>query len=426
MGWFRHLYVQVLLAIVAGVLLGIYWPETGTQLKPLSDGFIRLVRMLVAPVIFLTVVIGIASMEDTNRLGAVGLKALLYFEAVTTLALVIGLLVVNVVQPGTGLHINPAQLDVAGLQAYTTGARPESVSDFILNIIPLTFFAAFAQGEILQVLFVALLFGVALSHFKASNSLQGSPLLHLLEAVSKVFMKMIHYIMQLAPLAAFAAMGYTIGKFGIAAMQHMLGLMACLYLTCGVFVFGVLALIARLSGLNFFKLLRYLREEFLIVLSTSSSEAVLPRMLEKMEALGCKKSIVGIVLPAGYSFNLDGTCIYLTLAAVFLAQATDTALTLWQQLGLLGILLVTSKGAAAVTGGGFITLAATLAATGAVPVESMVLLLGIDRFMSEARALTNLAGNAVATWVVARWEGGVNMEQAEAVLNVQPTLQAGS
>jgi aerobic C4-dicarboxylate transport protein len=400
-GLLRLLYVQVLIAIVIGVLIGHYMPELGVSLKPLGDAFIRLIKMLIAPIVFCTVVLGIAGMDNLRHVGRVGLYALGYFEIVTTIALLLGLVVVNVLAPGTGMHVDPATLDPARIASFATQAEKQSLTDFLLNIIPTTIFDAFAKGEILQVLLVALLCGFAL---QACGS-RVATLRSGIEGFSSVLFKVVGYITRLAPIGAFGAMAFTIGSQGLAALAPLAKLMLCFYGTCLLFVFGVLGLIARLHGFSIVRLVRDLREELLIVLGTSSSESVLPRLMDKLEAMGCQRSVVGLVVPSGYSFNLDGTCIYLTMAAVFLAQATDTSMTIGQQLLMLGVLLLTSKGAAGVTGSGFIVLAGTLAAVDGPPLASLALILGIDRFMSEARALTNLVGNALATLVVSRWTG---------------------
>jgi aerobic C4-dicarboxylate transport protein len=402
--WYRHLYVQVLIAIAFGVLLGHFYPETGAAMKPLGDAFIKLIKMLIAPIIFFTVVHGIASMEDMKKVGRVGIKALVYFEVMTTLALIIGLIVVNVWQPGAGMNVDPATLDTKGIAAYTAKAQEQSTVEFFLHIIPTTVTGAFAEGEILQVLFFAILFAFAL-HFLGER---GKPLLHLIDQTAHVFFGIVGIVMKVAPIGAFGAMAFTIGRYGVGTLLSLGSLMLGFYATCLIFIFLVLGTVCRLCGFSILKFIRYIKEELLIVLGTSSSESVLPRMIAKMENLGADKSVVGLVIPTGYSFNLDGTCIYLTMAAVFLAQATNTELSMAQQLGLIGILLVTSKGAAGVTGSGFIVLAATLASLGTVPVASIALILGVDRFMSEARALTNLIGNGVATVVVAKWEGALN------------------
>ena len=397
----RSLYVQVLLAIVVGILIGHFAPAFGVQLKPLGDGFIRLIKMVITPVIFCTVVLGIAGMEDLKSVGRTGLLALGYFEAVTTAALVIGLTVINVLKPGVGMHVDVAMLDASRVGQYAQSAQHQGVVDFLLGIIPTTMFDAFARGDVVQVLFVALLFGFAL-HVAAARALV---LREAVEGLSQVVFRIVGFIMRLAPLGALGAMAFTIGSQGIAALAPLAGLMVCFYLTCLGFVLGVLGVVARLHGFRITGLIAYIKDELLIVLGTSSSESVLPRLMGKLEALGCRKSVVGLVVPAGYSFNLDGTCIYLTMAAVFLAQATDTPMSLGQQILMLLVLLLTSKGAAGVTGSGFIVLAGTLGAVHGPPVAALALILGIDRFMSEARALTNLVGNAVATLVVARWTG---------------------
>jgi aerobic C4-dicarboxylate transport protein len=406
------LYGQVLLGIVAGVLLGYFEPEFGTALKPLGDAFIKLIKMLIGPIIFTTVVSGIGGMGNLRSVGRVGFKALVYFEIVTTLALVIGLVVANVFQPGAGVHATASSLDASAVAGYTRAAEGLSTVDWLLNLIPATFVGAFVGGDILQVLVIALLFGFAL----AALGDKGRPIVDLLHEAAKVFFVMVNHISRIAPLAAFGAMAFTIGKYGLGSLASLAGLMACVYLTCALFIVVVLGGIARAAGFSLWKVIRYVREELLIVIGTSSSEAALPALMTKLERAGCAKSVVGIVVPSGYSFNLDGTCIYLTMAALFIAQATDTPLTLAAQLGLLAVLLLTSKGAAGVTGSGFITLAATLAATGTVPVAGMALILGVDRFMSEARAVTNFIGNALATLVVAKWDGAFDARQGAAVL----------
>ena len=395
------LYLQVLAAIVVGVLVGYLWPDFGASLKPLGDGFIKLVKMLIAPIIFATVVVGLAGMGDLKKVGRVGGKALLYFEIVSTLALIIGLVVANVFMPGAGVHANAASLDAKAVASYTKAAQGQTTTEFLLHIIPNTFVGAFAEGEILQVLLLAVLFGIALGQIGE----HGRPVLNLINEVSRVIFGIVSMVTKLAPVAAFGAMAFTIGKYGLRSLVSLGALMACVYLTCALFVFVVLGLIARLNGFNVWKIIKYIREELLIVLGTSSSETALPGLMHKMETAGCARPVVGIVVPSGYSFNLDGTSIYLTMAALFVAQATDTPLTLWEQGKLLLVLMITSKGAAGVTGSGFITLAATLAATDKIPVAGMALILGVDRFMSEARAITNFIGNAVATLIVAKWDG---------------------
>jgi aerobic C4-dicarboxylate transport protein len=417
---YAHLYFQVLTAIILGVLLGHFYPQIGEQMKPLGDGFIKLIKMLIAPIIFCTVVHGIASMEDMKKVGRVGLKALIYFEVVTTLALIVGLLVINIVQPGSGMNVDARAIDTKSIQIYTTKAGQESTVDFLLHIIPNTVVGAFAEGEILQVLFFAILFAFAL--FMLGQ--RGKPLLGLIDTVSHAFFNIVGIIMKVAPLGAFGAMAFTIGKYGVGTLASLGKLMAVFYLTCLIFIFVVLGGIARLAGFSIWKFIKYIKEELLIVLGTSSSESVLPRMINKLENLGCKESVVGLVIPTGYSFNLDGTCIYLTMAAIFLAQATNTELTLWQQLGIIAILLLTSKGAAGVTGSGFIVLAATLSSVGHIPVASIALILGVDRFMSEARALTNLIGNGVATVVVSKWEDALDETRLRAHLDHETELEA--
>lgn len=400
------------MAILLGVALGQLRPELGEMMKPLGDAFIKAIKMLIGPIIFLTVVTGIAGMGDLKKIGRVGLKALFYFEAVSTLALIIGLLVVNWVKPGAGINATATTLHAGSVSQYTTAAHHTSIVEFLLRIIPETFLGAFSQGEILQVLFVSVLFGMAL----AKLGERAQPVLTLMQDVMKVFFGIVNIVTRFAPVAAFGAMAFTIGKFGAGSLLSLGKLMLCVYLTCVLFVGLVLGLIARLHGFSVFRLLAYIKEELLIVLGTSSSESVLPRMMERMEEIGCARPVVGIVLPAGYSFNLDGTSIYLTMAAIFVAQATNTPLTLTQEITILGVLLLTSKGAAGVTGSGFITLAATLGTVSHIPIEGLALLIGVDRFMSEARALTNLCGNAVAMVVVAIWEGAFDRTKAAAIL----------
>ena len=409
---YSHLYFQVLVAIAIGVALGYFYPATAETMKPLGDGFIKLIKMMIAPIIFTTVVVGIAKIGDMKEVGRVGLKALIYFELVSSLALTIGLVVVNVVRPGAGVNADVSTLDTKAIESYATSAKSLSTVDMLLHIIPESAVGAFAGGEILQVLLFSVLFGLALARLGEN----GRKLIDLIDQLSHVLFNVIGIIMRVAPLGAFGAMAFTIGKYGVGTLADLAKLMACVYLTCVLFVAVVLGTIARLVGFRLWPFLKYIKEEILIVLGTSSSEAVLPRMIIKMENVGCAKPVVGLVIPTGYSFNLDGTSIYLTMAAMFIAQATNVPLNLWQQLSILGVLLLTSKGAAAVTGGGFITLAATLSSTGTVPVAGLALILGIDRFMSEARAITNLIGNGVATMVVARWEGALDLERARAVL----------
>jgi aerobic C4-dicarboxylate transport protein len=411
--FYRSLYVQVITAIVIGVLLGHFYPETGAAMKPLGDGFIKLIKMIIAPIIFCTVVVGIAGMEDMKKVGKTGGLALLYFEIVSSIALVVGLVIVNLVKPGVGMNIDPASLDTKGIAAYTGPGKMTSTTDFVLNIIPNTIVDAFAKGEILQVLLIAVMFGFALHRFGG----RGTLIFDFIEKISHVLFVIVGYIMKLAPIGAFGAMAFTIGKYGVGSLLSLGKLMGTFYATCLIFIFVVLGLIARFNGFSIWKFIKYIKEELLIVLGTSSSESVLPRMMAKMENLGVKKSVVGLVIPTGYSFNLDGTSIYLTMAAVFIAQATNTPMTLTQQITLLAVLLLTSKGAAGVTGSGFIVLAATLSAVGGVPVAGLALILGIDRFMSEARALTNLIGNGVATVVVGRMTGDLDVARLHRQLN---------
>ncbi|MDZ4813039.1 MAG: C4-dicarboxylate transporter DctA [Pseudomonadota bacterium] len=400
--WWKNLYIQVLIAIAVGVLLGVYEPELATKMKPLGDGFIKLVKMVIGPVIFLTVVVGIAKMGDLKQVGRIGVKALIYFEILTTLALVIGLVVANTVRPGAGMNIDPAAIDASAIADYRQAAHEQGIVSYLLHIIPDTFASAFVAGELLQVLLIAVLFGIALTHLGAS----GRKVLDGLDELSHVFFGIVALIMRAAPIGAFGAMAFTIGKFGVGTLASLGWLLLSVYATCLLFVFVVLGGVARLSGFSLWQFLKFIRRELLLVLSTSSSESALPRMLRRLEEAGCHRSVVGLVLPTGYSFNLDGTCIYLTMASIFIAQAVGVDLSLRDELILLGVLLLTSKGAAGVTGSGFITLAATLGVLGGkVPVEGVALILGIDRFMSEARAITNLIGNGVATLVIARWEG---------------------
>ena len=411
--FYKSLYLQVLVAIALGVLLGHFYPTVGEQMKPLGDIFIKLIKMIIAPIIFCTVVHGIASMQDMKKVGRVGLKALGYFELVTTLALIIGLIVSNTLQPGVGMNIDPTTIDTKAIQGYVAKSKVQSTLQFLMDIVPNTVVGAFAQGEILQVLFFAILFAFGLQGLGE----RGKPLLGIIDQASYAFFGVVAIIMKVAPLGAFGAMAFSIGKYGVATLISLAKLMVAFYATCVIFIVVVLGFFAWLAGFNIFKFIRYIKEELLIVLGTSSSETVLPRMIAKMENIGCEKSVVGLVIPTGYSFNLDGTCIYLTMAALFLAQATNTDLSLAQQLGIVGILLLTSKGAAGVTGSGFIVLAATLASVGTIPVASIALILGVDRFMSEARALTNLIGNGVATIVVSRWEGALDVARMHRHLN---------
>ncbi len=409
---FRHLYAQVLVAIILGVLVGWLDPAWGVRLKPLGDGFIKLITMLIAPIVFMTVVGGIGGMGDLRKIGRLGLKALLYFEVVTTLALVIGLVVANLFQPGRGVNADVRALDAAAVSSYAAAAHTLNATDYLLHVIPRSFVGAFADGDVLQVLLLAILFGFGLARLGD----HARPVTELLHQVTRALFGMVALVTRLAPLGAFGAMAFTIGKYGVGTLVSLGKLMAGVYLTSAVFVFVVLAGIARLHGFSLWRILAYIRDELLIVLGTSSSETALPGLMDKLHRAGCSRSSVGIVVPAGYSFNLDGTSIYLTMATVFIAQATNTPLTLGHQLAILAVLLLTSKGAAAVTGGGFITLAATLSATHALPVAGLALILGVDRFMSECRALTNLVGNTVAMFVVSRWEGEIDEAKAAPVL----------
>ena len=418
--FYQSLYLQVIMAILIGALLGHFYPETGAAMKPLGDGFIKLIKMMIAPIIFCTVVTGVAGMENMKAVGKTGGLAILYFEVVSTLALVIGLVIVNVVRPGVGMNVNPATLDTNALAAYTGPGKMQSATDFLLNIIPSSVVDAFAKGEILQVLLFAVLFGFALHAFGEKGKL----VFDFIGEFSHILFVIVGYIMRLAPIGAFGAMSFTVGKYGFGTLASLGKLMACFYATCLIFIFLGLGAIARLHGFSVWRFIKYIKEELLIVLGTSSSESVLPRMMAKLEALGAHKSVVGLVIPTGYSFNLDGTAIYLSMAAVFIAQATNTHLDLTHQLTLLGVLLLTSKGAAGVTGSGFIVLAATLSAVGQVPVAGLALILGIDRFMSEARALTNLIGNGVATVVVAKWRRELDEERMRERLTRETSAKA--
>ncbi|HUD29927.1 MAG TPA: dicarboxylate/amino acid:cation symporter [Novosphingobium sp.] len=411
--WYSHLYVQVLVAITAGVLLGHFYPATGEGLKPIGDMFIKLVKMVIAPVIFLTIVTGIAGMRDLGSVGRVAAKAFAYFLFFSTLALIVGLIVANVVRPGDGFNIDPATLDASKVVQYSEKAHETTLLGFLNGMIPDTLVSSLAQDNILQVLVVAILFGISL----ASIGDRGAPVLSILEDVSVVIFKLVSIVMKLAPIGAFGAMAFTIGKYGVGSLANLIQLVATFYATSILFVVVVLGAVARLCGFSIFKLIAYLKGELLLVLGTSSSESALPALIEKMERAGCPKAVVGLVVPTGYSFNLDGTNIYMTLAALFIAQACNVDLTLGQQLLLLGVAMLSSKGAAGVTGAGFITLAATLSIVPSVPVAGMALILGVDRFMSECRSLTNFVGNAVATVVVSRWEGRLDRAALNAALN---------
>ena len=417
---YRHLYFQVLTAIAIGILLGYFYPDTATEMKPLGDGFIKLIKMVIAPIIFCTVVTGIAGMEDMKKVGRVGVKAVLYFEVVSTLALAIGLLVVSVIRPGAGMNADVSKLDTRALEGFTAKAQAHGTIDFLVSIIPNTVMDAFAKGDILQVLFFAILFGFALSMLGQ----RGKVVFNLIDEFAHVLFGVVGIIMKAAPIGAFGAMAFTVGKFGLGSLSKLGMLMGGFYLTCLLFIFIVLGSIARLCGFSIFKFVKYIKEELLIVLGTSSSESVLPRIMAKLENLGCSKSVVGLVIPTGYSFNLDGTSIYLTMAALFVAQATNTPLTWVQTLTILGVLLLSSKGAAGVTGSGFITLAATFAAVPTIPVAGLALILGVDRFMSEARALTNLIGNGVATMVVSSWEHELDKARMSRMLSKETEAEA--
>ena len=408
--WYRILYVQVLIAVALGIFVGWQFPDLGTSLKPLGDGFIKLIKMLIAPIIFCTVVHGVASMKDLKKLGRVGVKTLFYFEVVSTLALVIGLVVVNVLKPGVGFNIDPKTLDPAQTQSYVQNAQHLTTAEFLLNIIPSTFLGAFVSGDLLQVLLVSLLAAFAISALGE----RGAPVLHVIDRASEIFFGVMRLVVKVAPIGAFGAMAFTIGSYGLGSLTKLIALMGGFYLTASLFVVIVLGGIARWCGFSIFKFLSFIKDEIFLVIGTSSSETALPGMIDKMKRLGCAPATVGLVIPTGYSFNLDGTNIYMAMAAVFLAQATNTPLDLSQQIGLLLIAMITSKGASGVTGAGFITLAATLAAVPSIPIASLALLIGIDRFMSECRAVTNLIGNGVATVAISRWEGEVTGERLNA------------
>jgi aerobic C4-dicarboxylate transport protein len=417
-GWYRNLYVQVLIAVAIGITLGHYDPALGERMKPFGDGFINLVKMVIGPVIFVTIVVGMARMGDLRHSGRVGLKALIYFEVLTTLALIVGLVVANLAQPGAGLEIKPGDLDPDKTASYVEAAKQQSLSSFLLGIIPKSLVSAFVDNNLLQVLLVAVLFGVALTHSGAA----GRRVLDLFDELSQVLFKIVAIVMRAAPIGAFGAMAFAIGKFGLGMLASLGWLMLCVYATCAAFIFGVLGIVARWSGFSLWRFLVYIRREIVLVAGTSSSESALPRLLLRLEQAGCDRSVVGLVLPTGYSFNLDGTCIYLTMASIFIAQAVGVELTLHDELVLLGVLLLTSKGAAGITGAGLTTLIATLGAlSGKVPVEGVALVIGVDRFMSEARAITNVIGNGVATMVVARWEGLRDDAKMEAAFAAGPS-----
>ncbi|MFM0436126.1 C4-dicarboxylate transporter DctA [Paraburkholderia strydomiana] len=407
------LYVQVLIGIIAGILLGHFYPDVGSQLKPLGDLFIKLIRMLLAPIIFASVVVGIARMNDLHEAGRVGVKALLYFEVASTIALLIGMVVVNVFKPGAGMNVDPSHIDGSAISTYTTAARQHGMLDFFTSIVPNSIVGAFANGEMLPIIFFSLLLAISLARLGPRTA----PFVDMLDMFLQGMFGVVRIVMYVAPIGAFGGMAFTIAKYGIGTLASFGQLMLCLYLTSIFFVVVVLGLVMRMCGLSLFKYLRYIKDEILITLGTASTEAVLPQMLVKMERMGCSRPVVGMVLPTGYTFNADGTAIYLTMAALFIAQAMNVHLTIWDQLLVLGVLLLTSKGSAGVAGAGFVALAATLASMHKIPVEGLVLLLGVDRFLNEARAVTNLIGNGVATLVVARWEGQLDMNIARAVLN---------
>lgn len=414
--FYRHLYFQVLIAIALGALIGHFWPDFGESLKPLGDGFIKLVKMVIAPVIFLTIVTGIAGMRDLGSVGRVAAKAFAYFLVFSTLALIVGLIIANIVRPGDGLNIDPATLNAGAVEQYAAAAHESTIVGFLMGVIPDTLVSAFSTGNILQVLFVSILFGLAL----ALVGERAQPVVDLFETLSLAVFKLVAIVMKAAPIGAFGAFAFTIGAYGIASIANLAALIVTFYVTAIIFVVGVLGLVGIANGFNILKLIRYLKEELLLVLGTSSSEAALPSLISKMERAGAAKSVVGLVVPTGYSFNLDGTNIYMTMAALFIAQALNIDLTIWQQITLLLVAMLSSKGAAGITGAGFITLAATLSVVPDVPVAGMALILGIDRFMSECRALTNFIGNAVATIVVARWEGELDRDALKAALDGQP------
>lgn len=405
----KSLYFQVIVAIIIGVLIGHFYPKVGESLKPLGDGFIKLIKMIIAPLIFCTVVLGIAGMQDTKKVGKVGLTAIIYFEVMSSIALLVGMFIVNMIEPGTGMNIDPKSLDTQSVETYITQSKhQDSLTDFLLHIIPDNVIGALAQGDLLQVLFFAILLGFGLSKIgKAAE-----PVMTVMQSFLKGIFAVIKIIMRAAPLGALGAMGFTIGKYGLSSLTQLGLLMLCFYLTCLLFIFIIIGAVLYFNGFNIWKMLKYIKEELLIVLGTSSSESALPGIMQKLEDAGCSKPVVGLVIPTGYSFNLDGTSIYLTMTALFIAQALNMHMNFGQQLTLLLVLLLTSKGAAGVTGSGFIILAATLPMVGHVPVEAVALVFGIDRFMSEARALTNIIGNTAATIVIAKWEKEIDMEQA--------------
>jgi aerobic C4-dicarboxylate transport protein len=411
--WYRQLWVQVLVAMALGVVLGHFYPDAGKLMQPLGDGFIKLIRMLIAPIVFCTVVLGIAKMGDMSKVGKVAIKALIYFEVMTTVALVLALVIVNVWQPGVGMNVNTAALDAGSVKMYVDQTKSHGTVSFLMDIIPSTLVGSFSEGNVLQVLLISVMLGSTL----VAIGPRAKPVIQLLDIGSEMLFRAVAIVMYLAPIGAFGAIAFTVGRYGAGALASLGNLLICFYITCLVFVFLVLAPLCKFLGFSIFKLCRYLRDELLICLATTSSEAVLPRMLTKMENLGCKPSVVGLVIPTGYSFNLDGTCLYLASVAVFLAQATNTPLDIYQQLLLLGVLLLTSKGAAGVAGAAFVVLAATLSTVGTIPVTSVALILGVHRLLAEGLVPTNLIGNAVATIVVSKWEGALDEAQMHRVLN---------
>lgn len=407
---YHQLYFRILIAVLIGAGLGYFYPHLGADMKPLGDAFIKLIRMLLAPIIFATVVLGIARMGDMKEVGRVGAKALIYFEVVSTLALIIGLVVVNIMKPGTGMNVDVQALDTKSIAQYVTVAKQQTAVDFFLNIIPTSVGDAFVRGNMLQIILFSLLFGIGLSRFRE----KAKPALDVLESIQNGMFGIVGMVMQLAPFGAFGAMAFTVGKFGIGTLASLGQLIVCVYVTCLLFIVGVLGIIAKLTRISLFRLIRYIKEEVVITFATSSTEAVLPQIMVKLERLGCEKSIVGMVVPTGYTFNADGTSIYLTMAAIFLAQATNTPLSLFDQLTVLGVAILTSKGSAGVAGAGFVALAATLSSMDSIPVAGLAILLGVDPFINQARAVTNLIGNALATIFVANWENGFDRSQAEA------------
>ena len=417
-----QIYIQVLIGVAIGAAIGVLFPEIGAALKPVADGFIKLIRMLLAPIVFGTVVVGIARMGDLKDVGRIGIRSLVYFEVLSTIALVIGLVVVNLVKPGVGMNIDAASVDGGAIAGYTAAAKEQGVTAFLLDIIPTTFADAFAKGAMLQIILLALLTGAALSQMGE----RGRPFVDILDVFLQTLFRIVGMVMRLAPLGAGAGIAFTIGKYGLATMWSLAHLLIALYVTSLLFVVVVLGQVMRMSGLPFLPFLKFIREEIFIVFGTCSTEAVLPRLMQKLEALGCAKPVVGMVLPAGYTFNADGTCIYLTIATVFIAQATNTHLGIVDQLVILAVLLLTSKGSAGVAGAGFVTLAATLSTMHAIPMTGLVLLLGVDRFLNEARAVTNLIGNSVATVAIAKWDGALDMERARRILAQPRELDAGT